>query len=107
MSVEYFIIYNPKTGEEVMRGSGPIGACDLQETGLDRQAFPLPREAAFAREESVEALREAMLSQATKANARRKGPPTEKLKKQLEIESRINAATTKSDLFRIHLDGGE
>jgi len=107
MSVEYFIVYNPKTGEEVMRGSGPAGACDLQERGAERQAFALPRKAAFSPKENVAAIREAMLTELAKRSQRRSGSPVEKLKGQMAVEDMVNAAQTKDDLFRIHLDGGE
>ena len=44
--MEYFVLYKPATGEELVRGSGPEGLARLQQLAPDRGVVVIPPEAA-------------------------------------------------------------
>lgn len=68
MSREFYIVYDPATGAEVQRGSGPEGCCGLQHPGNGWRVLPMPREA-MRGPLAADALRPALLAEAVARGA--------------------------------------
>lgn len=107
MSRDHFIIYDPVTGEEVMRGSGPAGSAE-QQRHTARRALKVPSAVMLgALEDHVETLRAAMQERLSGRYARAgAGKPAARLRHALGVEADIDRAAAVADMLKIDIDAG-